>query len=32
MAQLRKGAGMMREALGEDIEPRLKSLLEQHLA
>jgi N-acetylmuramic acid 6-phosphate etherase len=32
MAQLRKGAGMMREALGEDIEPRLKSLLEKHLA
>jgi N-acetylmuramic acid 6-phosphate etherase len=32
VAQLRKAGGLMREALGEDIEPRLKSLLEQHLA
>jgi N-acetylmuramic acid 6-phosphate etherase len=32
LAQLRKADGMMREALGEDIEPRLRSLIEQHLA
>ncbi len=32
LARLRKAGGMMREALGEDIQPRLESLLAQHLA
>jgi N-acetylmuramic acid 6-phosphate etherase len=31
VARLRKAGGMMREALGEDIQPRLESLLAQHL-
>jgi N-acetylmuramic acid 6-phosphate etherase len=32
IARLRAAGGMMREALGEDIEPHLRSLLAQHLA
>ncbi|HXE79980.1 MAG TPA: N-acetylmuramic acid 6-phosphate etherase [Vicinamibacterales bacterium] len=32
LSRLRKAHGMMREALNEDIEPRLRALLDQHLA
>jgi N-acetylmuramic acid 6-phosphate etherase len=31
MSRLRKANGLMREAIGEDIEPRLKTLIDQHL-
>ena len=31
MSRLRKANGLMRDAIGEDIEPRLKSLIDQHL-
>jgi len=31
MTRLRKANGLMRDALGEDIEPRLRALIEQHL-
>jgi N-acetylmuramic acid 6-phosphate etherase len=32
LSRLRKTNGMVREALGEDIEPRLKELIDRHLA
>jgi N-acetylmuramic acid 6-phosphate etherase len=32
VSRLRKAHGLVREALGEDIEPRLRDLLTQHLA
>jgi N-acetylmuramic acid 6-phosphate etherase len=32
ITRLRKAGGLMREALGEDIEPRLRELIERHLA
>ena len=31
MSRLRKANGLMRDAIGEDIEPRLKTLIDQHL-
>ena len=31
MTRLRKANGLMRDALDEDIEPRLRALIEQHL-
>ena len=31
MSRLRKANGLMRDAIGEDIEPRLKALIDQHL-
>ena len=32
LSRLKKAHGLVREALGEDIEPRLKELLDRHLA
>ena len=32
MSRLRKASGLMRDAIGEDIEPRLKALIDQQLA
>jgi N-acetylmuramic acid 6-phosphate etherase len=32
MSRLRKANGLMRDAIGEDIEPRLKAMIDQHLA
>jgi N-acetylmuramic acid 6-phosphate etherase len=31
LSRLRKANGLMRDAIGEDIEPRLKALIDQHL-
>jgi N-acetylmuramic acid 6-phosphate etherase len=31
VSRLRKANGLMRDAIGEDIEPRLKALIDQHL-
>jgi N-acetylmuramic acid 6-phosphate etherase len=31
VSRLRKANGLMRDAIGEDIEPRLKTLIDQHL-
>jgi hypothetical protein len=32
LSRLRKANGLVRDALGEDIEPRLRALIQQQLA